>query len=1069
MKCNRKISSAAAYLAGLFFSPVFFAAVFFLSTAPCLAAGKAENTSVTPIVDPFSDDTSYSAILYDNTNGLPSSEANAIAQTSDGFIWIGSYSGLVRYDGNSFERMNEGTGITSVTCLYADSADRLWIGTNESGVFLMQDNEIQDFDGGERLAETSVRSITEDKDGRIYIGTTDGITVAEPDLTSHLMADPASQVFVNSLCFDAEGILYAITNDGDVLFIKEEQVQRTVYHDEIEGGGITALFPDPAHPGFMYFETIEASVVYGTPESGFKSFRHIDTSPLSQVSRFVYLGGRIWLCARNGIGVIEKDGTFRHLADVPMNNNVGHVIADHAGDLWFTSSRQGVMKIVPNRFTDITEKYGLPDQVINSTCLFDGLLYVASDNGLSALDENGPVENISLKQCVTAGGEDLGYTDLIEMLDGIRIRSLIRDDSGNLWIATWRKYGMLRFDGETVTAFSTDDGLFSDHVRVAYPMGDGSVLVANTGGVSVIYGNEVAASYGEADGIVNSEILTVCSAPNGDILCGSDGGGIYIFGEDGMQLIDREDGLTSGAVMRIKYDRARDIFWIITGNSLAYMTSAYEVTTISNFPYFNNLDLYENSRGEMWVLSSDGIYVAPTERILANEDIDPQHYTVSGGLPCITTANSYSELTEDGDLFLSGTTGIAKVNIEETSESIRDLKASIPFIDADGKRLYPETPGTFRVGSSVKKITIHGFVFNYSLVNPEITYRLDGFEEAPVTMSTSDFIPVDYTNLRGGTYRFIMEISDPITRESVTVAAQIVKEKAFYEEAWFYALAALLLISLIVISVRHYVRRKMRILEEKHREEAEMQRISTELSTAALIQESALPSVFPAFPEHSEFDIYAAMDPAKEVGGDFYDFFKIGDDYLCLVMADVSGKGIPAALFMMIANTTIRNIAMLGCTPGEILTRTNDALCRNNVVNMFVTVWVGILEISSGHLMASNAGHEYPAIRRNGGNFELLKDKHGFVIGGMEGIYYREYELDLEPGDRLFLYTDGVPEATDAENNLFGTDRMIDALNTQPDGSPEEILKNVRTAVDGFVQDAEQFDDLTMLCLEYKG
>lgn len=250
---------------------------------------------------------------------------------------------------------------------------------------------------------------------------------------------------------------------------------------------------------------------------------------------------------------------------------------------------------------------------------------------------------------------------------------------------------------------------------------------------------------------------------------------------------------------------------------------------------------------------------------------------------------------------------------------------------------------------------------------------------------------------------------------------------------------------------------------------AERERIGAELALATNIQASMLPHIFPAFPTRSEFDIYASMDPAKEVGGDFYDYFLIDDDHLGLVIADVSGKGVPAALFMMASKIILQSVAMLGYAPAEILRRTNEAVCSNNEAEMFVTVWLGILELSTGKLTAANAGHEFPAIRQPGGVFELYKDKHGFVIGGMEGMRYKEYEIQLQPGSKLFVYTDGVAEATSAEEEMYGTERMIEALNADPDASPEEILKNVRAGVNAFVKDAEQFDDLTMLCVEYKG
>ena len=187
------------------------------------------------------------------------------------------------------------------------------------------------------------------------------------------------------------------------------------------------------------------------------------------------------------------------------------------------------------------------------------------------------------------------------------------------------------------------------------------------------------------------------------------------------------------------------------------------------------------------------------------------------------------------------------------------------------------------------------------------------------------------------------------------------------------------------------------------------------------------------------------------------------------MIADVSGKGVPAALFMMASKIILQSVAMLGGSPAEILSKTNQAICSSNEAGMFVTVWVGILELSTGKLTCANAGHEYPVFKRPNGEFELYKDRHGFVIGGMEGPRYREYELQLEPGTKLFVYTDGVPEATNAGQELFGTERMIDALNADTDASPMDVLKNVKRAVDRFVLNAEQFDDLTMLCLEYKG
>ena len=260
-------------------------------------------------------------------------------------------------------------------------------------------------------------------------------------------------------------------------------------------------------------------------------------------------------------------------------------------------------------------------------------------------------------------------------------------------------------------------------------------------------------------------------------------------------------------------------------------------------------------------------------------------------------------------------------------------------------------------------------------------------------------------------------------------------------------------------------------VQQVKRVTAEKERVSLELQLSHDIQVNMLPNIFPAFPERPEFDIYATMLPAKEVGGDFYDFYLIDENHLVMVIADVSGKGIPAAMFMMVSKIIINNISTLGVTdPAKILEAANRQISLNNPAQMFVTVWLGVLDLRDGHMTAANAGHEYPYVMHGSkGRFEILKDRHGFVLGGMENSKYRTYELQLDPGDAVFVYTDGVAEATNAQEELFGTERLTEALNRDPEASCKDMLANVKAAVDDFVQDAPQFDDTTMLAVRYIG
>ena len=1021
-------------------------------------------------VDPSNPVKGYLAILYNNRNGLPTSEANTIAQTEDGFIWIGSYSGLIRYDGNTFERMDSSLGIPSVTSLYVDRKDRLWIGTNDSGVIMMERDHLQRWNKLNGGIAANIRSIAEDEHGVVYVATTSGIAMIDPDMNMTFIDDTRlSDAYIHDLRIGSDGLIYGLTQLGDLFTLRNGEVVDYLSSEDCRVKGIVGILPDPRKPGYLYLGTEGNYIYYGSLQRNFGSMGVKDIAPLTYVERFEYIDGQIWVCAGNGIGCVDSQG-FRLLDNVPMNNSVGHVITDYEGNLWFTSTRQGVMKVVANHFSDLYESWNLPDSVVNSTCMHGNQLFIATDSGLTVLDNHGLVDNIPLTRAVTVSGEDLKSDNLLDLLSGVRIRSIIRDSKDRLWISAWRKLGLLCYDQGEVLVYTPEDGLFSGRIRMVHERGDGSIMVANTGGVSLIKDGRVVSGYGDDAGIDNTEILTVTDGFADDIILGSDGGGIYIINEEGTRHIGLDDGLSSEVILRIKRDDDHQVLWIVTSNSLAYMTPDYQVTTLTNFPYSNNFDIFFNSKGEAWVINSDGVYVLSTDNLLRNEDgMKPLCYNVHNGLPCTITANSYSELTEEGDLYLSGNKGVVKFNVEDFDDSYNDLKVAVPYIYLDGKRMYPEKDGSYTIPSQTRRLTICGYVFNYSLSNPQVSYCLEGFDTEPTTVSRSELKPIEYMNLSGGSYHFIMEVKDTMGQITNTVSFRINKEKACYEETWFYLLIGLLAVAVLSLCTRQYIRWKMSKIEKRHKEEKERERIDTELKTAEQIQASTLPNVFPPFPDRHEFDIYASMDTAKEVGGDFYDFFLIDDDHLCLVIADVSGKGVPAALFMMNSKAVIQSNAIPGKSARDILNKANETICANDNMDMFVTVWLGILEISSGKMLCANAGHEFPAICRNGGSFELYRDKHGFVLGGMEGVRYKEYELQLEKGDKLFLYTDGVPEATDSNKKLFGTERMLDALNAKPDGSPQELLRQVRAAVDAFVQEADQFDDLTMLCLEYKG
>ena len=773
------------------------------------------------VVDPTGKNEGYAAFLYDNTTGLPTSEANAIAETSDGFIWIGSYGGLIRYDGNNFERYQSNTGIASVVSLFVDSADRLWIGTNDNGAAVMDNiGNVTMYGKPEGLPSASVRSFTEGPDGDIYIATTQGISYVNADGSLNKIDDPnVNGVYVKSLESGVDGLIYALTVDGDIFTIKDRALES--YHKAEDFGveDVHALATDPNNPGYLYLGTKGSNVWYGSFEDGFPRNQRIHITPLEYINSIKCEGDRIWICANNG-ACVYRDEEVEMLKNVPMTSNVEGIMADFQGNLWFVSSRQGVMKIVPNQFTDVFDANDLDETVVNTTCYCDDKIFIGADSGLTVLDKEGVVSSIEIKNAQTAAGEHLGYLELISMMKGIRIRSIIKDSKDRLWFSTYSDFGLVRFDHGNLVTFGVDDGIPSKRVRAVSECSDGSYIVACTGGVVVIRDDKVETIYDASSGITNIEILTVAEGSNGDILAGTDGDGIYVISPSAeVSHLDTSNGLMSDVVLRIKKDVSRDIYWIVTSNSLAYMTADYKITTINNFPYSNNFDLYENSLEEIWVLSSDGIYVDKAENLIANGELSPVFYGIENGLPVIATSNSYSCVTDEGDLYIAGTTGVAKVNIEKGFETVDNIKMTIPYIEADGVKVYPDANGIFTVAHDVKKITIHPFICSYMLMNPTVAYNLEGFDKTVMSVHRTDMTFIDYTNLKGGTYTFSMTISDAMGHGSNSYSITIVKQMAIYEYTWFILCVSLLGFALIVLVVYLYVRKKTKKLLKKQEED----------------------------------------------------------------------------------------------------------------------------------------------------------------------------------------------------------------------------------------------------------
>lgn len=750
------------------------------------------------------------SVLYDNSIGMPTSEANAIAQTSDGFIYIGSYSGLIRYDGKEFDRF-ENRGISSVISLKVDSRDRLWVGTNDTGLAYMEKGEFYFYGKDEGLKSLSVKAVEEDGNGNIIVATTQGVAYVDPEGTMHVLEDERIDgAYVCELRADKRGYVYGETIDGSFFIIEDLKVTHFMTDEDLDSGEVVnCICPDDENVGYVYLGTEGSNIIHGNLDEDMKEYEIIDTPEQNHINMVKMVGSSLWICADDGIAHIEKDGTYSKLTQVDMDNSVDGMLEDYEGNLWFTSSRQGVMKITASIFTNVSRVADLEPRVVNTTCIHNGKLYVGTDTGLVILDEDYQIVELSEEE--------------EELLGTVRIRKICEDSKGNMWFCTYSDSGLvcLHPDG-TYTHLNMDNGLASNRVRLVTELSDGSILASVSGGLHLIKDGQVAQTYDHSKGLSNSEILTICQSGE-TIYLGSDGDGIYTMINGKIEPLET-DGLKSDVILRMKQDPYRDMIWIITSNSLAYMKDG-KITTVDKFPYSNNFDIFFTEAGNAWVLSSGGIYVVDVEDLIANEDIEYIHYGGESGLPYVTTANSRNCMLENGDLYIAGTNGVTKVNIFDKYTSTENIRLIIPYVDVDGKTIYLDEGETIYLDSDVKRLTIHGFALSYSLNNPTIDYMLEGFDEDISSVKKTDMSAVTYTNLRGGTYTFRMAAVDTLTGEEGSAhTLTIVKKKAFYEHWWIWLVLTGIIVALFALIMFIYFRRKEKALEKKRQQDRQLVR-----------------------------------------------------------------------------------------------------------------------------------------------------------------------------------------------------------------------------------------------------
>ncbi len=727
------------------------------------------------------DKAGYSAQIYDATNGLPTSDANNILAASDGYVWIGGYSGIIRYDGSSFERLDTAGGLTSGRDIFEDSRHRIWVATNDNGVVILDGNESTHITYKEGLTSSSIRTFAEDRMGNVYIGSTAGVSYVDSLMNLHVVDDDRiNNERVLRLVTDPRGRVYGQTKEGSVFAIDRDKILQFYSSDDLGVEKITTILADPEEAGKIYFGT-ESNVVYygafGMPASQLKK---ISVDPCEGVHWMSYDCGRVWVSSTTVLGYIDEYGKYREVDHLPMNSAIEMHTSDYQGNLWVASSTQGVMKIVTDNFDDITRKAGIRDEVVNATCFHNGRLYIGTDRGLEILLEN----NRSYRD------------DLTAYINGARIRCILSDSAGNLWISTFtHDLGLVCQDKSgNIRSYTVADGMPSNEVRCVTEGADGSILVGTNGGLAVLKDGRILKTVGEEAGIKNTVFLTVAEGQDGEIYVGTDGGGIYLIEGDDVKTIGRDDGLTSDVVMRIKKDDVYDdLLWIVTSNSIEYMRNGV-ITNVTSFPYNNNYDLYFDDNSDIWVLSSYGLYCVEKDAMLADSVTDYRLYTTANGMTCTPTSNSYSTRDDKGDLYICGRTGVSTVNINHFFEGGTDIKTDIRRILCNSTPVLPDDDGVYTIPAETGRIQITPAILDYTMTNPLVRVYLEGADDAGITTQMNRLTPLEFTNLKYGNYTLHIQILSNSTKEVVQDEKySIVKKPVFSELIIFRVLVVVLL------------------------------------------------------------------------------------------------------------------------------------------------------------------------------------------------------------------------------------------------------------------------------------
>ena len=740
--------------------------------APAVPA-RAENA---PDIINYGD---YVQTIYSSHNGLPCGEANDIAQTNDGILWIGTYAGLYRYNGREFRWMDGYESVRNVNCLYVDEEGRLWIGTNDNGLSICINEKIANVvDQNRGLPSNSVRSIIQSSDGDYYIGTTGSMQILTLNSGLKKVNTLREVNYADHIAADACGNVAAVTNSGRMYLINHGQILSSLqtYGDE----EIFKCCTFDASGRLLAGTTGGRVYIYDVSDGGFDALGSLQFDGLTSLNDLSFPdNGELFISADNGVGYLDVNGAFHLINTNDFNNSIDNMLIDYQGNLWFTSSRLGLLRMAASAFKDVYSAIGMPSRVVNTIVKWQDSYYIGTDKGLDVVD-------VTCKKQIS--------NELTEAFKGVRIRCMLADSDGHLWICTYGSGLMEVMPDGTQFVYNSDNGSFGNRARVVTELSDGTILAAGDTGLSYIRDHEIVRTIRYADGLINSMILTLTEMPDGKILAGTDGDGIAVL-EDGQvtKMLTRRDGLSSEVILRTVRDLKTDGVYIVTSNGLCYMDTDRTIRTLDNFPYFNNYDVWLKDPDTLFVMSSAGIYIVDRDDLLSGrESISYDLLDSRMGLYSALTANSWNYSDEYGDLFLPCDTGMFIIDTDRYAFGTRSYRMSIASVRLDNTPYPLERGSEISAGRGVSKIELFPEIINYTIQVPNVGYYLEGFDNHWTIQPQTSLSSIVYTNLPTGTYTLRLAVFDS-TQEDILEERDytLVKAREIYDNRWFiiYVLA----------------------------------------------------------------------------------------------------------------------------------------------------------------------------------------------------------------------------------------------------------------------------------------